>query len=93
MLQFLHKEAKDMKTLTLASVYEIQGYKHEAMEIYKTILQADPDNVEARVALRRLANDRKSYGKADAAMLNLFVQMDSEVEFNEFERWLLQTWS
>lgn len=82
-----------MKTLTLASIYEIQGYKHEATEIYKTILQGDPNNVEAKIALRRLMSDRKSYGKADAAMLNLFVQMDSEVEFNEFERWLLQVWS
>lgn len=82
-----------MKTLTLASIYEIQGYKHEATEIYKTILQGDPNNVEAKIALRRLMSDRKSYGKADAAMLNLFVQMDSEVEFNEFERWLLQVWN
>ncbi|AWI34496.1 hypothetical protein CDV25_06765 [Helicobacter apodemus] len=82
-----------MKTLTLASIYEIQGYKHEATEIYKTILQGDPNNAEAKIALRRLMSDRKSYGKADVAMLNLFVQMDSEVEFNEFERWLLQVWS
>ncbi|MDE5603687.1 MAG: hypothetical protein K2I71_07220 [Helicobacter sp.] len=82
-----------MKTLTLASIYEIQGYRHEAAEIYKTILRGDPDNVEAKIALMRLTSNRKSYGKADEEMLNLFIRMDSEVEFNEFERWLLQIWN
>lgn len=30
-----------MKTLTLASIYEIQGHTYEAAEIYKTILEED----------------------------------------------------
>ncbi|WP_104722458.1 hypothetical protein [Helicobacter mesocricetorum] len=82
-----------MKTLTLASIYEIQGYRNEAAEIYKMLLQENPDNAEAKIALRRLISNRKSYGKADVGMLDLFVQMDSKVEFNEFERWLLQLWN
>ena len=79
-----------MKTLTLASIYEIQGHRYEAAEIYKTILEKDPNNVEAKIALKRLVSNRKNYGKASEDMLNLFIQMDSEIEFNEFERWLLQ---
>ncbi len=82
-----------MKTLTLASIYEIQGHRYEAAEIYKAILEDDPENIEARVALKRLMSNRKNYGKANADMLHLFIQMDSDVEFNEFERWLLQLWS
>ncbi|TLD87274.1 tetratricopeptide repeat protein [Helicobacter sp. MIT 05-5294] len=82
-----------MKTLTLASIYEIQGHAYEAAEIYKTILEENPDNAEAKIALKRLVSNRKNYGKASEDMLNLFVQMDSEVEFNEFERWLLKLWN
>lgn len=82
-----------MKTLTLASIYEIQGHRHEAAEIYKMILQNDPNNAEAKIALKRLTSNRKSYGKANEDMLNLFIQMDSNVEYNEFERWLLQVWN
>ena len=82
-----------MKTLPLASIYEPQGHRYEAAQIYKTILQENPNNTEAKVALKRLTSNRKSYGKADENMLNLFIQMDSKIEFNEFERWLLQLWN
>ncbi|MBX7491047.1 tetratricopeptide repeat protein [Helicobacter turcicus] len=82
-----------MKTLTLASIYEIQGHRHEAAEIYKAILEEDPSNTEAKIALKRLVSNRKNYGKANEDMLSLFIQMDSSVEFNEFERWLLQLWN
>ena len=82
-----------IKNLTLASIYETQGHRHEAAEIYKAILEEDPNNVEAKIELKRLVSNRKSYGKANEEMLNLFIQMDSNVEFNEFERWLLQLWN
>lgn len=81
-----------MKTLTLASIYETQGHWYEAAEIYKTILENDPNNTEAKVALKRLTSNRKNYGKAEKNMLDLFIQMDSEIEYNEFERWLLKIW-
>ena len=82
-----------MKTLTLASIYEIQGHRHEAAEIYKTILQENPENIEAKNALKRLTSNRKNYGKANEEMLNFFISMDSQVEYNEFERWLLKLWN
>ena len=33
-----------MQTLTLANIYELQGLKEEALEIYKKILRNDPNN-------------------------------------------------
>ena len=82
-----------MKNLTLASIYEIQGHRHEAAEIYKTILQENPENIEAKIALKRLTSNRKNYGKANEEMLNFFISMDSQIEYNEFERWLLKLWN
>ena len=82
-----------MKTLTLASIYEIQGHRHEAAEIYKTILQENPENIEAKIALKRLTSNRKNYGKANEEMLNFFISMDLQIEYNEFERWLLKLWN
>jgi len=32
-----------MKTLTLASIYELQGLKNEALEIYKELLRENPE--------------------------------------------------
>ena len=34
-------------TVTEASIYEAQGLKSEALEIYKNILKKDPQNVNA----------------------------------------------
>ena len=82
-----------MKTLTLASIYEIQGHRHEAAEIYKTILQENTKNNEAKIALKRLTSNRKNYGKANEEMINFFISMDSRIEYNEFERWLLKLWN
>ncbi|MDD3325175.1 MAG: hypothetical protein PHN38_08680 [Sulfurospirillaceae bacterium] len=77
-----------MKTLTLASIYELQGLKDEALDIYKDILKADSSNKEAKIAIKRLSGIRKKYRGVDEEMKKFFISMDSEVEFLEFERWL-----
>ncbi len=77
-----------MKTLTLASIYELQGLKEEALEIYKDILKSDPENKEAKIAIKRLSGIRKKYLHVNEEMKEFFINMDSEVEFLEFERWL-----
>ncbi|NPA74173.1 MAG: tetratricopeptide repeat protein [Epsilonproteobacteria bacterium] len=82
-----------MKTLTLASIYELQGLKEEALEIYKEILKKDPDNKEAKIAIKRLSGIRKSFSGVNEEMKNFFINMDSKVEFLEFERWLLKLWN
>lgn len=82
-----------MKTLTLANIYELQGLKEEALDIYKEVLQNDPNNSEAKIAIRRLSGMRKSFLNVNNQMKDFFLKMDTEVEFNEFERWLLKSWN
>ena len=82
-----------MQTLTLANIYELQGLKEEALEIYKNILKKDPNNAEANVAIRRLSGVRKKFLKVNSQMKEFFVKMDTDVEFKEFERWLLKGWN
>lgn len=82
-----------MNTLTLASIYELQGLKSEALEIYKEILKKDPYNKEAKVAIRRISGVRKKYSNINEEMKEFFVKMNSDVEFKEFERWLSHLWN
>jgi tetratricopeptide (TPR) repeat protein len=82
-----------MNTLTLASVYELQGLKEEALEIYKEILKKEPNNKEAKVAIRRLCGIRKKYLGVNEEMKTFFITMDSDVEFMEFERWMAKLWN
>lgn len=81
-----------MKTLTLASIYELQGLKENALEIYRDILKSDPSNKEAKIAIRRLSGIRKKHQGVNEEMKEFFIKMDSEIEFYEFERWLAATW-
>ncbi len=82
-----------MKTLTLANIYELQGLKEEALDIYKEVLKNDPDNSDAKIAIRRLSGMRKKFLKVNQEMKDFFLKMETEVEFNEFERWLLKAWN
>jgi tetratricopeptide (TPR) repeat protein len=82
-----------MQTLTLANIYELQGLKEEALDIYKEVLTKDPENSDAKIAIRRLSGMRKKFLKVNTQMKEYFLKMDSEVEFKEFERWLLKTWN
>ena len=77
-----------VKTLTLASIYELQGLKTEALDIYRDILLSDPGNTDARLAIKRLSGERRRFEGGNAQMVDFFVKMDSRVEFLEFERWL-----
>ena len=82
-----------MKTLTLASIYELQGLKAEALEIYKELLMANPENKGAKIAIKRLSGIRKKYLGVNEDMKKFFLNMNSEVEFLEFERWLIKLWN
>ena len=79
-----------MQTLTLANIYELQGLKDEALDIYKEILKKDPSNSDAKIAIRRLSGMRKKFLSVNTQMKEFFLKMDSDIEFNEFERWLLK---
>ena len=78
-----------MKTLTLASIYELQGLKSEALEIYKDILKSDPSNKEAKIAIKRLSGIRKKFAGVNEEMKDFFINMEDEREFLEFGRWLI----
>lgn len=78
-----------IKTATLAAVYESQGLKEDALEIYKEILKKDPENKEARIAVKRLSGVKEKYAGVNREMLDFFTGMNSEVEYAEFERWLV----
>jgi len=82
-----------MQTLTLANIYELQGLKEEALDIYKEVLKKDPKNSDAMIAIRRLSGMRKKFLDVNTQMKDFFLKMDTEVEFNEFERWLLKAWN
>lgn len=82
-----------MQTLTLANIYELQGLKEDALEIYKKILQKDPTNSEAKIAIKRLQGERKKFLNLNTQMRDFFVKMEADVEFKEFERWLLKSWN
>jgi len=82
-----------MQTLTLANIYELQGLKEEALEIYKDVLKKDPNNSDAKIAIRRLSGMRRKFLGVNQQMKEFFVTMDESVEYNEFERWLLKLWN
>jgi len=82
-----------MQTLTLANIYELQGLKEEALEIYKEVLKRDPNNSDAKIAIRRLSGVRKKFLNVNTQMKEYFLKMENDIEFKEFERWLLKTWN
>ncbi len=51
------EEEEEEATITLAKLYEKQGYINDAIDMYKRILKKEPDNVEAKEALDKLLND------------------------------------
>ena len=82
-----------MQTLTLANIYELQGLKEDALEIYKEILKKDPSNADAKIAIRRLSGMRKKFLGVNNEMKTYFIEMEEEAEFIQFERWLLRAWN
>ncbi len=82
-----------MKNLTLAEVYELQGLKDEALEIYKDMLNENPNNLDAKRGMKRVRGLREEFSGVDKKMLNFFIDMDTKSEFVEFERWLVGIWT
>ncbi|MCI6299395.1 MAG: hypothetical protein MR582_07145, partial [Campylobacter sp.] len=54
--------------ITEALIYENQGLKEEALEIYKKILESDPDNFKAAAHLRRLKKEMAEPNKEKLEM-------------------------
>ena len=79
-----------VNTITEDSIYEAQGLKSEALEIYKNILRQDPNNQNAIDAIRRLSGLRSKHPDLNSQMLDFFINMKSDDEINEFKRWLIK---
>lgn len=77
-------------TITAASIYEAQGLKDEALEIYKQILKEDAGNKNAIDAIRRLSGFRSKHENLNYEMLDFYLNIKSEAELHEFKRWLIK---
>ena len=50
------EQEEEPASVTLARLYEKQGYIDDAIEVYKKLLEKEPDNMEVQEALTRLQN-------------------------------------
>ncbi|RDU54220.1 hypothetical protein CQA49_05380 [Helicobacter sp. MIT 00-7814] len=81
-----------IKTITLATIYENQGLKDDALQIYEYILSANPNNEEARLGVERLKGQegKKYESKANAQWLEVFANIADSNQNKKFQQWLLQ---
>lgn len=83
-----------IKTITLATIYENQGLKDDALQIYEYILSANPNNEEARLGVERLKGRKyegeKYESKANAQWLEVFANITDSKQNKKFQQWLLQ---
>lgn len=79
-----------MATVTLGRLYEDQGHKEDALKIYTEVLKNDSENLEAKLAIKRLSGTRAKFEGVNKKMVSYFVKMSSEEEFKKFENWLVK---
>ncbi|WQU42263.1 tetratricopeptide repeat protein [Helicobacter pylori] len=83
-----------LETITLASIYEEQGFFEEALQIYTNILKKTPDHTEALKQIKRLEKIQKNCTpfKHDALLkqhyLN-FIKGDF-LSVENLEQWLVE---
>ncbi|MCQ2980312.1 hypothetical protein JT246_03275 [Helicobacter pylori] len=83
-----------LETITLARIYEEQGFFEEALQIYTNILNKTPDHAEALKQIKRLEKIQKNGApfKCDAILeqhyLN-FIKGD-RLSVENLEQWLVE---
>ncbi|MGL2745812.1 tetratricopeptide repeat protein [Helicobacter pylori] len=83
-----------LETITLARIYEEQGFFEEALQIYTNILKKTPDHIEALKQIKRLEKIQKNGApfKHDATLerhyLN-FIKGDY-LSVENLEQWLVE---
>ncbi|EMH00182.1 tetratricopeptide repeat protein [Helicobacter pylori] len=83
-----------LETITLARIYEEQGFFEEALQIYTNILKKTPDHTEALKQIKRLEKIQKNLTpfKHDALLkqhyLN-FIKGDF-LSVENLEQWLVE---
>ena len=80
------------ETITEALIYENQGLRDEALEIYKNILKHDPNNQEARSAIRRLSGLKRKNSETNEQMLEFYLNLKEgdAAGIREVKRWLIK---
>ena len=80
------------ETITEALIYENQGLMDESLEIYKNILKHDPNNQEARSAIRRLSGLKRKNSETNEQMLEFYLNLKEgdAAGIREFKRWLIK---
>ena len=69
-----------------AEILLSQGYKTEALEVYKKLLKQNPDDEEIIEAIKRLTK-RKTFKGVNVLKLKEFDNITQENRY-EFEHWL-----
>ncbi|EQL65939.1 hypothetical protein N408_01020 [Helicobacter pylori FD703] len=83
-----------LETITLANIYEEQGFFEEALQIYTNILEKTPNHTEALKQMKRLEKIQKNLApfKHDATLewhyLN-FIKGD-RLSVENLEKWLVE---
>ncbi len=73
-------------TKTYAKILESQGFKHEALEIYKKLLKKYPEDKEIKESIKRLQT-RKKFEGVNIIKLKEFDNINQKNRY-EFEKWL-----
>ncbi|MEO1924250.1 MAG: tetratricopeptide repeat-containing protein [Nautiliaceae bacterium] len=73
-------------TKTYAQILENQGFKYEALEIYKQLLKKYPNDKELKEAIKRLKS-RKKFKGVNIIKLQEFDKINQKNRY-EFEKWL-----
>ncbi len=73
-------------TKTYAKILESQGFKREALEIYKKLLKKYPGDTELKEAIERLKK-RKKFKGVNVLRLKEFENINQKNRY-EFEKWL-----
>jgi tetratricopeptide (TPR) repeat protein len=73
-------------TKTYAQILENQGFKYEALEIYKQLLKKYPNDKELKEAIKRL-KARKKFKGVNIIKLQEFDKINQKNRY-EFEKWL-----
>ncbi|WQX22233.1 hypothetical protein E5P67_00810 [Helicobacter pylori] len=83
-----------LETITLARIYEEQGFFEEALQIYINILNKTPDHAEALKQMKRLEKIQKNGApfKHDATLKRHYLNFikGDYLSVENLEKWLVE---
>ncbi|MCH4604647.1 hypothetical protein KII77_05730 [Helicobacter pylori] len=83
-----------LETITLANIYEEQGFFEEALQIYTNILNKTPDHIEALKQMKRLEKIQKNLApfKHDALLKQHYLNFikGDRLSVENLEKWLVE---